>query len=71
MQLKRIVGFPGSSPWAVMVAREEDAKMWQRLMIEAGRWYVLTAGESSDEVFEEVVRKEDVLRRVYTVFGSL
>jgi len=50
---------------------EEEAKAWQRAMIEIGSWYVLKAGESPDEEFEEVVRKESVLRRTYTVSGSL
>ena len=50
---------------------EEEVKAWQRAMIEVGSWYVLTAGKSPDEEFEEVVRKEGVLRRMYTVSGSL
>ena len=46
---------------------EEETKVWQRAMIEVGSWYVLTAGGSPDEEFEDIVRKEGVLRRMYTV----
>ena len=49
----------------------EEIKMWQREMIEVGCWYVSVAGESSDDEFEEVVRRECVLKRMYTVSGSL
>ena len=50
---------------------EEEVKMWQREMIEVGYRYVSVAGESSDEEFEVAVRKESVLKRLYTVSGSL
>ena len=50
---------------------EEEIKMWQREMVEVGCWYVSTAGESPDEEFEEIVRKERVLGRMYAVSGSL
>ena len=49
----------------------EEIKMWQKEMIEVGCWYVLVAGESSGDEFEEVVRRECVLGRMYTVSGSL
>ena len=50
---------------------EKVATVWQKVMIEVGRWYVLTAGERPDDAFEEAVRKEDVLGRMYTVSRSL
>jgi len=50
--------------------KEVEVRMWQRVMIEVGSWYVSRAGESSDEEFEEVVRKESVLREMYTVSRS-
>lgn len=50
---------------------EEEIKMWQREMIEVGCWYVLVAGESPDEEFEETVRTECMLRRMYDVSRSL
>ena len=52
--------------------REKEAgiKMWQRVMIEVGSWHVSKAGESSDEEFEVVARKEGVLKGMYTVSGS-
>ena len=50
---------------------EEEMEMWQREMIEVGCWYVLMAGESPEEEFEEAVGKECILRRMYTVSGSL
>jgi len=34
--------------------------MWQKEMVEVGCWYVLTAEE-----FEEVVRNEGMLKRMY------
>ena len=40
-------------------------------MVEVGSSYVMTAGESPDDEFEEAVRKESVLRRLYTVSVSL
>ena len=46
--------------------KEVGIKAWQRVMIEVGSWYVSKAGESSGEGFEEIVRKEGVLRRMYT-----
>jgi len=49
----------------------EEIKMWQREMIEVGCWYVLMAGDSPDEEFEETVRRESMLRRIYTVSGPL
>ena len=58
----RFVGF-----FAADVDEDEKVKMWQREMIEAGCWYVSMAGQKSDEEFEEIVRKEGVLKRMYTV----
>ena len=49
--------------------KEAEMKWWQRVMIEVGSWHVSMAGDSSDEEFEEVVRRDGVLRRVYTVSG--
>jgi len=49
----------------------DEVQMWQREMIEVGCWYVSVAGESSDEEFEEAVRRECVLKRMYTISGSL
>jgi len=51
--------------------KEVGIKAWQRAMIEVGCWYVSKAGESSDEEFGEVVRKERVLKGMYTVSGAL
>ena len=51
--------------------KEEEIRLWQREMIEVGFWYVSVAGESTDEAFEEAVRKECVLKRMYTASGSL
>ena len=51
--------------------KEVGIKALERVMIEVGSWYVLKAGESSDEGFEEVVRKEGVLKRMYTVSEPL
>jgi hypothetical protein len=45
----------------------ERMKMWQREMIEVGCWYVSMAGEKPDEEFEEIVRREGVLKRMYTL----
>ena len=53
------------------VGVEEEAKVLQRAVIEIGSWYVLKAGKSPDEEFEEVMRKEDMLRRMYKVSESL
>jgi len=44
---------------------KDEKEMWQKEMIEVGCWYVLVAGESTDEEFEEAVRKESVLKRMY------
>lgn len=44
----------------------ERLKVWQRAMVEVGSWYISRAGECPDEEFEDVVRKEGVLRRMYT-----
>ena len=44
--------------------------MWQREMIEMGCWYVSMAGQELDEEFEEMVRKECLLKKMYTVSGS-
>ncbi|KAF9779002.1 hypothetical protein BJ322DRAFT_1090915 [Thelephora terrestris] len=62
----RFVGF-----FAADVDGGEQIGMWQREMIEVGCWYVSMAGEKPDEEFEEIVRKEGVLKRMYTVSGSL
>ena len=51
--------------------KEVGIKVWQRVMIEVGCWYVSKAGESLDEGFEQVVRREGVLKRMYTVSESL
>ena len=51
--------------------REEEEKMWQREMIDVGCWYVSMGGESRDEEFEEAVRREGVLKMMYTVSGCL
>ena len=48
---------------------DEEIKMWQREMIEVGCWYVSVAGESPDEEFEEIVRKERMLGMMYAVSG--
>ena len=47
----------------------EEEKKWQREMIEVGCWYVSMGGESRDEEFEEAVRREGVLKMMYTVSG--
>jgi len=49
----------------------EEMKVWQKEMIQVGCWYVSVAGESSDDEFEEVVRRERMLKTMYTVSGSL
>lgn len=46
---------------------DEEMKVWQREVIETGCWYVSMAGQESDEEFEEIVRKECVLRGIYTM----
>jgi hypothetical protein len=46
---------------------EEEIKVWQGEMIEVGCWYASVAGESADEEFEEIVRKERVLGRMYVM----
>ena len=47
----------------------EEMKMWQREMIELGCWYISAAGQSRDQEFQEVVRKELLLERMYTPSG--
>ena len=49
----------------------EEITAWQRQMIQAGSQYILRAGGSQDEEFEEFVRREGVLKRMYTVSASL
>ena len=63
--MSRFVGF-----FAEGVDRDEKMKMWRREMIEVGCWYVSMAGQKTDEEFEEIVRKEGVLKRMYTISGS-
>ena len=50
--------------------KEEEVKMWQRVMIEIGCWYVSRAGEGTDDEFEEIVKEEDVLKGMYTLSAS-
>ena len=47
----------------------EEMKMWQREMIELGCWYISAAGQSRDQEFQDVVRKELLLKRMYTPSG--
>ena len=47
--------------------KEEEVKVWQKEVIEVGCWYVSVAGESSDEEFEDIVKRERLLKRMYTV----
>jgi hypothetical protein len=47
----------------------EEMKMWQREVMEIGCWYISAAGESQGKEFEEVVRKERLLKKAYTVSG--
>ena len=54
-----------------MDAKEEEVKVWQKEMIEVGCWYVSMAGESSDEEFEDMVRRERLLKPMYTISGCL
>ena len=44
----------------------EEMMMWQREMVEFGCWYISAAGQSQDEEFEGAVRKERLLKRMYT-----
>jgi hypothetical protein len=57
----RFVGF-----FAAATSGDKEMKRWQKDMIESGCWYVSTAGQQSDEEFEEIVRKERVLTAMYT-----
>ena len=46
---------------------DEEMKAWQRGMLQVGCWYVSMAGEKPDGEFEEIVRRESVLKRIYTI----
>ena len=50
--------------------RGEEAKTWQRAVIEVGCWYVSRAGGSTDEEFEVAVKNECLLGRMYTLSPS-
>lgn len=56
--------------FATNAGGDEEMKAWQREMVEVGCWYASMAGQKPDREFEEIVRKEGVLREIYTTSES-